>query len=612
METLSVARPERLTVSDGRWLGMLRLLVTGTYAPVTPGPRFAPLGDLIATSSVAFQNDAFTVMGSDTEDMRLGAIFSMKQYPTTTSPGIFDRFDLPVDTVITQSFTPVDQISALSRVQRTIRQMGAADDAAASLRAELVDAADDLASGRISFGNHHTSIAIFARSDAELDEACSKVRSAGQKAGCVLVREDIGARATYFAQHPGNYAYRARAAMISSRNFADLAALHSSPRGLARDRSPWGEAITILPTVRGEVYRFNFHLAGSPGERSVGHTLVLGRTGSGKTLGTAFLLAQARRTGCRIIAFDKDRGLEMALRAMGGSYTPVRMGEPTGFNPFQAETDERGTAWLNDWLGALLAKDGPLSATQTQALALAAAANAAADPSLQTLARFRSQLRAVDDGGDLFTRMGEWDHGGSFGWLFSGEGADTLSFANDVTGFDLSEIFETDAVRTAWLSYVFRRIERTVEDERPTLIVLDEAWKLLDDPYFERRLKDWMLTMRKKNVAVVLLTQRVAHIRESRAGGSILESAATSILFPNSRNTPEEMAPLGLTDAELAFVCSSGIENRLALIRSGEASVIVDMDLSALGGLMRVLGGGRGEGAPEGWREDPDFWRSFT
>ena len=295
--------------------------------------------------------------------------------------------------------------------------------------------------------------------------------------------------------------------------------------------------MTILPTVSSSAYRFNFHLGGKAGERTVGHTLVLGQTGSGKTLGTAFLIAQARRTGARVIVFDKDRGLEMPLRAMGGAYSAVRLGEATGFNPFAAETDDRGRAWLSDWLAALLSREGPLSAIQAQALAQAVVANAETDPALRTLELLppavplgRRRRRALRPDG----RLG---HDGSFGWLFSGEGVDTLSFDNPVTGFDLTEIFDTSAVRTAWLAYVFRRIERTVEDSRPTLIVLDEAWKLLDDPYFERRLKDWMLTMRKKNVAVVLLTQRVAHIRESKAGGSILESAVTTILYPNSRNT---------------------------------------------------------------------------
>lgn len=611
MEVLRAARPKRLTLSGGRWLGLLRVPMTGTFQATMPGARFTPLADLLATSTVIFRDDTFIVTGADTEDMRFGTMFSIKNYPLVTDPGIFDRFDLPADMVLTQSFTPMEQVAALARIQRTIRQMGAADDAARSLREELSDAADDLASGRTSFGNHHATMAIFARSIEELDDLATMVRSTGQRTGGVLVREDIAARTAYFAQHPGNYGYRARAALISARNFADYAALHGSPRGLARSRTPWGAPVTVLPTVRGEPYNFNFHLGGAPGERTVGHTLGIGRTGSGKTLSTAFLVAQTMRMRPRIIVFDKDRGFEMAVRAMGGVYEAVRLGVPTGFNPFRAEVDERGLSWLTDWLGAMLSSEGQLTSVQSQALSQAAMANSDVDPSLRTLSHFRSQLRALDDGGDLFTRFGDWDMDGEFAWLFSGQDVDTLTFDHDLTGFDLTEIFEIGKVRTAWLSYVFRRIERTVEDERPTLIVLDEAWKLLDDPYFETRLKDWMLTMRKKNVAVVLLTQRVSHIRESRAGGSILESVATTILFPNSRNTPDELAPLNLTDAEMAFACSAGTEHRLALVRSGEASAVVDMDLSGLGPLLRVLGGGQGEWAPPGWRDNPDFWKEI-
>lgn len=612
METLAIASPERLTIGDGRWLGLLRALVTGRYEPLPLPESFQPVADLIAGSSVAFEGDRFLAPGASTEDMRFGAIFSLKAYPASTAPGLFDHFDLGFDSVVTHSFTPIDQFDALARIRRTVRQMGAADDAAASLRGQLIDAADDLGSGRIAFGLHHASVAIFARGEEELDEAAAQVRAAGQRAGCVLVREDVGARATWFAQHPGNHGYRARAAMISSRNFAHFTALHATPRGLDAAKSPWGEAITILPTVDGSAYRFNFHLPGRAGDRTVGHTLILGQTGSGKTLGTAFLIAQARRTGCRVIVFDKDRGLEMPVRAMRGAYGAVRMGEATGFNPFAAETDDRGRAWLTDWLAALLSREGPLSAVQSQALAQAVAANAETDPGLRTLSAFRGQFRSVDDDGALFDRLGDWDREGGFGWLFSGEGVDTLAFDNPVTGFDLTEIFETSALRTAWLSYVFRRIERTIEDGRPTLIVLDEAWKLLDDPYFERRLKDWMLTMRKKNVAVVLLTQRVAHIRESAAGGSILESAVTTILYPNSRNTAEELAPLALTDRELDFACVSALEARLALVRSGDTSAIVDMALGALGGLVKVLGGGPGEWAPDTWRDNPDFWKEIA
>ena len=613
VETLGSARPRRLTVSGGEWLGLLRCMIGGEFAPVAPGRRFTPLNDLIASSSVHFDGDTFSVWGTHAGNARVGAMVTLKDYPASTHAGILDTLDLAADTVVTNTFTPGDRVEALAKIQRVARQMAAADDAAVSLRMQLEGAADDQASGRVAFGLHHGTIAVFADTEGELDETLGLVTRSVTSAGGTIVRESFAARAAFFAQAPGNYAYRTRAAMISSRNFAELGALHGAAKGRPRERSPWGEAVTVLPTGNGEPYRFNFHLAGDAGERTVGHSLVLGQTGSGKTLGTAFLLAQAARLKPRIIVFDKDHGLEMPVRAMGGSYTPVKMGLPTGFNPFEAESDERGSAWLTDWLEAMLRpKDGELTPLQVEALARACEANRLAPENLRTVGHFRTQLRAVDDGRDLHTRIGRWDTDGQFAWLFGGTERDALSFDADVTAFDLSEIFDNDEVRTAWLSYVFRRIERTVEDERPTLIVMDEAWKLLDDPYFRSRLKDWMLTMRKKNVAVVLLTQRVGHLTESAAGGAILESVATKLVYPSNRNSAHELAPLGLTTNEASFLQQSNVGHRLALVQSGDDSTIVDMNLAALGPLVGVLGGGKGEHGPAGWRDDPLFWKDTT
>ena len=611
METLRAASPARLTLSDGAWIGLLRATMTGQFYSTPLGEAITPLADRIATSRIDFTNDSFVTFGMDAADTRYGAVFSLKDYPTMTRPGVLGRLDVAYDTVVTQSFTPSDPVTALDRISRIVRQMSAADDAAVSLRDQLLHASDDVASGRISMGYHHATVTVFAKSLEELDAAAAAIRSAAQKARSVVVREDIGARAAFFAQHPGNYTYRARAAMVSSENIAHMAALHAMAPGLPRGETPWGEAITILPDLRGEPYRFNFHLPGALGERTVGHTLVIGMTGAGKTLGATFLLAQAARLKPRIIAFDKDRGMEMPMRALGATYSTVRMGELTGFNPFAAEADGRGTAWLTQWLEAILSKQGDLTAVQREALSNATEANADTDPSLRTMSHFRAQLRSVDDGGDLHTRMGVWDDG-QFGWLFSGQTDDTtLTFENDITCFDLTEIFETQEVRTAWLAYVFRRIERVIEDERATIILIDEAWKVLDDDFFEAMLKDWALTLRKKNVVLVLMTQRVDHLRQSAAGGSIRESCVTTMIYPNSRFTLEEVSDLNLTDAEAAFATSSMAGSRFALIQSGDTSTVVDMDLSALGSLLSVFGGGKGETAPQGWRDDRDFWRTI-
>ncbi len=607
MVGIGEAKPTRLTIADGRWLGLLRTIIDGSDARLVPGAKFVPLADRLTTSQVSFRSRIFECHGPSRR--RYGTIVSVKDYPNETYPGILDRLNLPYDTVVTQSFTPIDPIAAQGKISRVRKQMRAAEDAAVSLLAQLEEAEDDVASGRVVFGDHHCSIALFCDSPVELEEAMTYVARAMQDAGAAIVREGFSARAVYFAQHPGNFAYRTRPAMISSQNFAQLCALHGLPKGNPPEKCPWGDAVTIVPTARGETFRFNFHLPGKRDQRTVGHTLVLGQTGSGKTLGTAFLISQAKRLDARVILFDKDNGFEMAVRAMGGHYSPVRMGEETAFNPMRAEADTRGAAWLTDWLTALAENDGGrLNPTQIQALTDAVQSNTVADRRLQNFEQFRSQLRATDDDGDLYNRLGRWDETGQFGWLFGGKGLDPLAFDDGITAFDLSEIFDNDTVRTAWLSYVFRRIERLVEDEYPTLLVLDEAWKLLDDAYFESRLKDWMLTMRKKNVAVVLLTQRVSHIKNSRAGDAILESAVTRLIYPSAFNTEAELAPLHLTPTETTFLQMSNVDNHFVLMKSGSDSVVLDFDLGALGKGLQILGGGRGEKAPTGWREKPDFY----
>ena len=612
MEALGETKPERMSVQGGKWLGLLRTTISSHYASLVPGVKFIPISDLIVNTNINFTGDLITIFGLSSETFRYATMLTLKSYPESTYPGMLDSLNLPFDMVVTHSFTRTDNVTALARIERVKRQRLASEDAAVSLREQLPQAADDVASGRVVFGDHHATVCLFALSEAELNEGVSLVNRAVTEAGGSIIRENFAAAAEYFAQHPANFSYRTRPAMISSMNFAELAAPHGSSRGLKQTESPWGECVTILPTVRGEPYRFNFHLGGSLDERTLGHTVVLGLPGSGKTLGTAFLISQAARLNPRIIVFDKDRGFESAIRAMDGDYTAVRLGEPTGFNPFQAESDERGSAWLTDWLEALAVDTaGELSAPQIDALAKAVLGNKGAQAGLQNFEAYRSQFRSTDDSEDLYTRFGRWTGTGQYGWLFNGKDQDSLALDNDLVAFDLTEIFDNDTVRTAWLSYVFRRIERLVEDERPTLIVLDEAWKLLDDSYFEVRLRDWMLTMRKKNVAVVLLTQRVSHLTQSAAGEAVLETAVTKLIYPNSSNTEKELEPLSLTESESMFLQSSNVGNRLVLVKSGEDSVVLDMDLSSLGGGLGILGGGQGEKLPKGWREKENFWQEL-
>lgn len=599
---------QRQTVSSGNWLGLLGVLTGQPMGKILPMK-----GQFLADSMTSLQA---TFAGRSVEletgvGTRFGTIFGVKSYPARTWARMLDALELPYDIVITNSFTPIRNNEIEERIKRTARQMRASEDAAETLRQELYEAADHVASGRQVFGKHHLSVMVTAETREALEEAASEVWRAGQDCGATLVRESFAARAAWFAQAPGNWSYRPRTALISAQNFAHLAAFHRVAEGRAKAQSPWGETITALPTVTSSLYRFNFHDKGTRGqEPSAGHTLVLGRTGSGKTLGTAFLMAQARRVNARVLVIDKDRGLEMAIRALGGSYSAIRIGEATGLNPLLTETDERGAAWLTDWLSDILAGPRSFETAQTVSLTASVRQIVAADSRLRTFDGLATLVASTDDEGDLVSRVREWGQGGRYGWLFRPSTAE-ISLGEDIVGIDMSELLDLGTERSALLAYLFRRIERVIEDRRPTLIVIDEAWKMLDDPLFVKRLHDWLVTMRKKNAVVMMLTQTPTHLTQSKVGQIIAESVVTQILYPNPRANPEDYGILRLNEKEAEFLCTPTGGLRLALLRSAGDSVFVNMDLSALGSCLTVLGGGRSgeDHAPKDWRQVSDFWR---
>lgn len=612
---LSSANPVRLTRKGGEWLGFLNTLNAGSFSPIAFGQSILPISQSLSNCRATFEDDIVTLTCATTGTQKFGSLFSIKSYPSVTDVTLLDALDLPLDVVLTNSFSPIPDNIMAERIQRIIRQMHASDDAAVSLREELVLAADDQEAGRIAFGDHHLSIAVYATDRDTLEKAAAQIKRVGQEIMAVIVRENMALKATYFAQALGNFSYRARKTPISSLNFADFAALHGSVEGRTNCQSPWGQAISILPAVGSAGYRFNFHEAGEvSSEPTVGHMLVLGRTGTGKTVTTAFLAAQAQRVGARLFFFDKDRGLEMAVRALGGRYKEIRAGVPTGLNPFVTETDERGRAWLSDWLSTLLNRNGTLSGEQSRAIQNAVTQNAAAGPALQRFSSFETLFQSLDDEGELQSRVAEWAPGGRFGWVFDEpEAGQALDVSGEITGFDMTEILDMTTERMAVLSYIFRQIERVVEDRRPTIIILDEAWKLLDDPYFGARLENWLVTLRKMNCVVIMMTQYPSQLEGSRVGKTIVETVPTQILFPNDRAKPSDFDFLRVNEKEAALLTQPTLGQRIALVRSAGDNVFVDVDLSALGPLLNILGGGRAGEAVAGpdWRTNPDFWRAL-
>ena len=608
-------KPRLLAASTGELLGFLGSLNTGEEHPLFPRSRLGVIAEDVANTRVTFRGTTIALSDGAVGD-KVGAIFAVKNYPAKTDSLMLDELNLPVDMVVTHSFVPINVNIMAGRIKRQLRLMQAANDGAVSLAQELELAQDDLESKRLIFGEHHMTVAVYARSQAALDDIASEIRNIAATSGINLISEAFGCCAHFMAQHPGNAGARSRKAAITNHNFADLATFHRTPLGKTGPELPWGVPITLFPTPERSGFRFNFHEQGAPDrEPTGGHTLILGRPGSGKSVLAAFLMTMARRAGARLFVFDYRAGMEMAVRALGGSYSTVRAGRPTGLNPLQTEIDARGQAWLADWLASLLERrDRPLTPVQTNRLQEVVRQNASAgNAGLRNWSDFASLLVSTDDDGDLFERMQEWTAEGRYGWIFGANTEDTFSLEGDVSGFDLTGILdsESERERMAVLSYLFRRVERVIEDRKPTIIVIDEAWKALDNAYFAKRLSNWLVTARKQNAVVVMMTQYASQLERTRTGKTIVEAVPTQVLLPNIRASAADYAMLGLSDKELDVLLGVGPASRLALVRDDRGAVVIDADLSALGPLVTILGGmEKGEdlvGAD--YRERPDFWR---
>ncbi|QKG72501.1 VirB4 family type IV secretion/conjugal transfer ATPase [Erythrobacter mangrovi] len=562
-------------------LELLSALYNGEMRPVRRPSDETDIGHMLPYRRVSFGLDAIELRGSGSPDF--AAVLGLKDYPEATSPGLLDGLlRLPFEMVVSESYAPTERQTARERMDLAIRRLKSADEEAAAERADMLAARDALGNGAVGFGDHHLTVMVKERDLSRLDDAMAACAAALADTGAIAVREDTNLEPAFWGQFPGNEGYLVRRALISSANMASFGSLHGFALGQAQGNH-WGEAVTLLETTSATPFFFNFH------HGDLGNFSVIGPSGSGKTVVMNFLAAQAQKFGPRTILFDKDRGAELFVRGIGGRYDAIRAGEPTGFNPLAMPDTPGNRAFLRDWLGVLLKAEGPEEEATIAGAVDAAYAN---DPSLRRLRNFRELLSGSrrPQAGDLADRLGAWIGEGEHAWLFD-NGEDCLDLSARVLGFDMTALLENPRLRTPTMMYLFHRIDERL-DGKPTMILIDEGWKALDDVVFAARIRDWLKTLRKRNALVGFATQSARDALESRISTALVEQTATMIFMPNSRARPEDYCDgFGLTEHELALIRSLPAHSRCFLVRQPDASVVVRLDLSGAPEVLTLLSG---------------------
>jgi type IV secretion system protein VirB4 len=593
-------------------LEYLGMLINGEWqrSPLPSGP----LNQALATTRLLFGTEAIEYRLPAAT--RVAAILGIKEYPTPSVVGMFSRLlSAPFSFVLTQSFAFLTKATGQALLQRQQNRMANAGDFAVSQATELKDALDALTSNEFVMGDHHFSLQVMADITAGDDAAAAggrlktlndhvaMARSFLADTGMLVAREDLALEAAFWAQLPGNFSVRPRKAPITSRNFAAMAPFHNYPSGRATGNH-WGDALSLFVTSARSPYHFSLH-ASDPTDpdggsrKDTGHTLICGPTGSGKTVFIGFLIAMLDRQGVTQVVFDKDRGLEILVRALGGEYLPLRNGVRTGFNPLQLPVTPANVEFLKAWLRIL--SSGPLQTQRAGAvreavdLDQALRGTLALEPAARRLSRLVEFLDPTDPEG-LHARLARWCEScrGEYAWVFDNPRDTVVSrlAGRSTIGFDVTEFLDHALTRSAITLYLFHLV-RQLLDGRRLVCWMDEFWRLLADSAFEKFAKDGPKTWRKLNAVMCLATQSPSDVLDSPISRTLVEQTPTKVFFPSAdANFQEYTQGFGLTEREFKLIrneLESG--SRMFLIKQAHHSVVCQLDLKGYEGELAVISG---------------------
>ncbi|MBV6894320.1 VirB4 family type IV secretion/conjugal transfer ATPase [Xanthomonas euvesicatoria] len=555
----------------------------------------APVSAYLPVSKHMFANKTgdFVIRTPDGIN-HFGAILNVKEYADGTYPGILNGLKyLDFEYVITHSFSPVGRHDALKVLERTKGMMISSGDKSSSQIRDLDLAMDDVASGNFVLGEYHFTLAVYADSQEKLARQIATTRAELSNAGFVSSKEDLAIASSFYAQLPGNWRFRTRIANLSSLNFLGLSPLHNFAQG-KQHNNPWGDCVTTLQTTNGQPYYFNFHAThpaeNSLGEKAIANTMVIGKSGTGKTALINFLLSQVQKFDPvpTIFFFDKDRGAEIFVRACGGNYLALENGAPTGFNPFQCERTEANTQFLAELIKVLGGKP-EYSSREEEDIYRAVEGMLDTPMHLRSMSNFRKSLPNMGDDG-LYARLRRWTAGNSLGWVFDNP-ADTIDLTRaSIIGFDYTDVIDNAEVRVPVINYLLHRLEALI-DGRPLIYVMDEFWKILDGKGgLKEFAKNKQKTIRKQNGLGIFATQSPEDALASDIAAALIEQTATMILLPNPNASRDDyIEGLKLTDAEYQVVVSLDERSRCFLVKQGHASAVCQLNLRGMDDALSVI-----------------------
>ena len=528
-------------------------------------------------------------------------ILTVTGFPTVTTPGLLDdlnRLAFPyrwstrailldkVDAtrlltkIRRQWFAKRKSIAAILKEVMTNEASALVDTDAANKALDADMALQELGADVAGMAYVTATIAVWDADPRLADEKLRLVEKVIQGRDFTAMVETVNAVDAWLGSLPGHAYANVRQPPISTLNFAHMIPLSAVWAGPERDEHFGAPPLLYGKTEGSTPFRLSLHVG------DVGHTLVVGPTGAGKSVLLALMALQFRRYDrAQVFAFDFGGSIRAAALAMGGDWHDLGGGLTEGsdasvsLQPLARIHDTYERAWAADWIVAILMREGVAITPEVKEHIWTALTSLASAP---TEERTITGLAVLLQSNDLKQALRPYCVGGAYGRLLDAE-AEHLGSA-DVQAFEIEGLVGTGAA-PAVLAYLFHRIGDRL-DGRATLLIIDEGWLALDDEGFAGQLREWLKTLRKKNASVIFATQSLSDIDGSNIAPAIIESCPTRLLLPNERAIEPQITAIyrrfGLNDRQIELIARA-TPKRDYYCQSRRGNRLFELGLSEVG-----------------------------
>jgi len=593
LDLLSGFMPEIRALGDEETLTFLHSAVSTARHPVAVPETPVYLDALLADTPLA--GGLEPMLG----DQHLRTV-SLLGFPAMSRPGLLDALNHQDFAYRwTTRFISLDKADATRALTRLRRQwFNKRKSVTALLRevmynqpAQLLDSDADnkvvdadlalqaLGEDYVSFGYLTTTVTVADSEPGAAEEKVRAVQRVVNGLGFTARRERVNAVEAWLSSLPGHVYANVRQPLVHTLNLAHMMPLSSVWAGPARNDHLDGPPLLFVRTSGSTPFRLSTHVG------DVGHMLVVGPTGAGKSVLLALMAMQFRRySGTRLHVFDKGWSARAAVLAMGGTHHALGAEAQGGegglaFQPLRRIDEPAQRSWASEWLAGLLQHEKvDVTPEVKEALWSALGSLASAPPGERTLTGLSMLLQS----NALRSALLPYTLEGPFGPLL--DAADDRLALDDVNCFETETLMNRPGAVLPVLTYLFNRLEERF-DGAPTLLILDEAWLFLDNPLFAARIREWLKVLRKRNVAVLFATQSLADIADSSIAPAIIESCPQRIFLPNDRaGEPQARAAyerFGLNERQIELI-STATPKRDYYLQSRRGNRLFDLGLGQI------------------------------